>query len=142
MFHKGLTQEIWLFYNCKNQRKITYNNLLPSFSSAVGILDKRVTAFVSPSAFFPVRSPDMLQREKERCYLKWNLNQGLSHTVDRSITYSSFKGNLEGKVQGFQLTSKGWPHLKCEKQALQDSALIFHSQNVLKIQDILLPLKI
>jgi hypothetical protein len=25
-----------------------------------------MTAFVSPSAFFPVRSPDMLQRERER----------------------------------------------------------------------------
>lgn len=139
MFHKGLTQEIWLFYNCKNQRTITYNNLLPSFSSAIGILDKRVTAFVSPSAFFPVRSPDMLQREKERCYLKWNLNQALSHTVDRSIKYSPFKGNLEGKLQGFQgqLTSKGWPDLKCEKQALlQDSALIFHSQHILKSLDI------
>ena len=46
----------------------TYSNLLASFSSAVGILEKRVTAFVSPSAFFPVRSPDMLQRES--CYLK------------------------------------------------------------------------
>lgn len=43
----------------------TYNTLLPSFSSTIGILKKRVAAFVSPAAFFPVRSPDMLQRETQ-----------------------------------------------------------------------------
>ena len=66
MFHTDSDLRRWLSYSSKNRRTITHSDLLPSFSSTVGILDKRVTAFVSPSAFFPVRSPDMLQREKER----------------------------------------------------------------------------
>lgn len=35
------------------------NNLLPRFPCIIGILEKRMAAFVPPSTFFPVGSPDM-----------------------------------------------------------------------------------
>ena len=56
---------VWSFFHRFFSSCIIYStflwisNLIPSFCSTIGILEKRMTAFVSPLAFFPVRFPDM-----------------------------------------------------------------------------------